>query len=233
MRDRRAQIVESAAGLVRRQGFQATSVDDVIREAGLSGKAHFYHYFKSKEELGYAVLTRQFEHFAERGLAILRDPMRDPLDRLDCFIDAVVAGQAERKCQGGCPFANFAAELADAHEGFRLALAAVFERWASQIEALLWEARPQLDDGVDTARLARFIIATLEGATLMARVKREISVMEGIAADLKRYVASHRREQMSGVRGQGVRRRGRRAGGGVGLYPPSEAKPRQPRSPET
>src|SRR5215212_804213 len=201
--DRRTQILDAAAHLIAERGFQATSIDDVIREAGLSGKSQFYHYFKSKEELGYAVLSRQFERFAERGLAILRDPMRDPLQRLDCFIDALVAGQVERKCQGGCPFANLATELADAHEGFRVALAAVFERWAAQLEALLWEARPQLADDVDTARLARFIIATLEGATLMARVNREISVMEGIAGDLKRFVATHRRRPGSGRGAEG------------------------------
>ena len=65
-----------------------TSVDDVIKGAKLSGKSHFYHYFKSKEELGYEVLNRQFERFAERGLAILREPMIDPLERLNLFIDA-------------------------------------------------------------------------------------------------------------------------------------------------
>jgi TetR/AcrR family transcriptional regulator, transcriptional repressor for nem operon len=200
MRDRRTQIVDAATALMGRHGFGQTSVEDVIREAGLCGKGHFYHYFKSKEELGYAVLKRTFERFAERGLAILREPMIDPLERLSLFIDATVASQAERGCQHGCPFGNLAAEMADAHEGFRLQLAQVFERWASQIEALLWEARPRLHDGVDTARLARFVVATLEGAMLMSRVGREIGVMEGIAEDLKRFVAMHVRagEQQPG-----------------------------------
>ena len=84
---------------MRRQGFNDTSIDEVIRESGLCGKGHFYHYFKSKEELGYEVLNRQFERFAERGLAILREPMIDPLERLSLFIDATVASQAERGCQ--------------------------------------------------------------------------------------------------------------------------------------
>ena len=49
-------------------------------------------------------------------------------------------------------------------------------------------------DGVDAARLARFLIATLEGAVLMTRVTREITVMQGIADDLKRFIAMHLRE---------------------------------------
>src|SRR5215217_858570 len=117
--DRRTQILDAAAHLISERGFTPTSIEDVIREARLSGKSHFYHYFKSKEELGYAVLNRQFERFAERGLAILREPMIDPLERLGLFIDSLVALQAARGCREGSPFGSLAAELADAHEGFR------------------------------------------------------------------------------------------------------------------
>ena len=193
-RNRKSQIIDVATVLIARRGYGQTSVDEVIREAGLGGKGHFYHYFKSKEELGQAVLSRQFEHFVERGLAILREPMIDPFERLNLFIDAVVASHAERGCQGGGPCGAFATEMAEAHETFRRTLDNVFERWSEQIQALLWEARPRLRDDVDITRLSRFVIATLEGALLMSRVKREITVMEGIAADLKRFVAMHVRE---------------------------------------
>ncbi len=194
MNDRRAQIIESATALINRRGYQQTSVEDVIRDAGLCGKAHFYHYFKSKEELGHAVLNRQFEQFAERGLAILREPMIDPLERLNLFIDTVVASHAERGCQGTPCIGGFTVGMAEENESFRARVEALFERWTEQIEALLWEARPRMRDDVEIARLARFVIATLEGALLMSRVKREISVMEGIAQDLKRFIAMHVRE---------------------------------------
>jgi TetR/AcrR family transcriptional repressor of nem operon len=194
MSDRRTRIVEAATGLIYRKGFQQTSIDDVISEAGLCGKAHFYHYFKSKEELGYAVVQQSFEKFAESGLAILRDPMVDPLERLERFIDAQFAGPTDQDCRGGCLFGNLATEMADANEGFRERLAKVFERWSAQLQSVLWEARPQLRDDVDLARLARFIIATLEGGLMMARVTRERSQLTAIAGDLKRFIATQRRE---------------------------------------
>src|SRR5690349_11922693 len=75
--ERRTQILDAAARLIGSRGYVQTSVDDVIREAGLSGKSHFYHYFRSKEELGYEVLDRQVDRFTERGLAMLREPMID------------------------------------------------------------------------------------------------------------------------------------------------------------
>jgi TetR/AcrR family transcriptional repressor of nem operon len=192
--DRRTQIVDAAGRLMTHRGFAATSVDEVIREAQLSGKSHFYHYFRSKDELGYAVLARQFDRFTERGLAVLREPMIEPLERLALFIDTLVALQVARGCRGGSPLGALAAELADAHDGFRERIALVFERWTAQLQSLLWEARPRLHDDVDAARLARFVIATLEGALLMARVHRDAAALEGIAHDLKRFVATHVRE---------------------------------------
>ena len=59
MTQRRIQILDAAAELIAEKGFTQTSVDDVIARAGLSGKSHFYHYFKSKDALGHEVLARQ------------------------------------------------------------------------------------------------------------------------------------------------------------------------------
>jgi len=77
----------------------------------------------------------------------------------------------------------------------------VFERWSGQLQSVLWEARPQLRDDVDLARMARFIIATLEGALMMSRVTRDVKHLEAIGGDLKRYIAAQRRETaaVSGV----------------------------------
>ena len=194
MSDTRARIVDAAALLIAERGFKRTSIDDVIDRARLSGKSHFYHYFRSKDQLGLEVLNRQFEQFTERGLAGLRDPLIAPIERLHLFIDSLVDLQAERGFKIGSPFGNLASEMADSHEGFRERLSLVFERWSAQLQSLLWEARPLLHDGVDADRLSRFIIATLEGALMMSKVNRDAAMLRGIAADLKRYIATHLRD---------------------------------------
>jgi AcrR family transcriptional regulator len=53
MRDRKAEILDAAARLIARQGYKQTSIDDVIKASGLCGMSHFYHNFKSKEQLGH------------------------------------------------------------------------------------------------------------------------------------------------------------------------------------
>lgn len=194
MSKRRNAILDAAARVINERGYSHTSVEDLIQATGLSGKSHFYHYFPSKEALGMAVIDRQFERFTERGLAILSEPMIEPIDRLTLFIDTLVSLQRDRDGGSGSPFGNLAGELADAHEGFRQRLDQVFERWTEQLDALLREVGGQLREGVDTVRLARFIIASLEGGMLMTRVTRDVGAMEGIGEDLKRFIATHLRD---------------------------------------
>lgn len=201
MKDRRTQIVEAATAVMQRQGFGDTSIDEVIRESGLCGKGHFYHYFKSKEELGYAVLESQFEGFAERGLMTLREPTVEPIERLTRFIDAVISAQSPAAHTAGTPCGALATEMASQHEGFRQLVDGLFQRWADQIEAVLWEARPRLSEDADIARLARFVVATLEGAWFMSRVKGDAASAAGIATELKRSVRSYAREREPAVVG--------------------------------
>lgn len=52
-------ILETAAGLIADKGFEATSMRDVSRAAGVS-LAGLYHYFDSKEELLYQIQYRTF-----------------------------------------------------------------------------------------------------------------------------------------------------------------------------
>ena len=168
VRDRRAEIVDAAAAVMTQKGYQQTSVDDVIREAGLCGKGHFYHYFRSKEELGYAVLRHQFELFAEHGLGVLRDPVLPPLERLERFIDWVVEGHAERGCcEGVSPCGALATEMSEQHEGFRRHVDALFDRWAGQLQALLWEARPLLRDAPGPRRSSEPAMARCASPSLM------------------------------------------------------------------
>lgn len=188
MTSRRVAIVETAARLIQQLGYERTSVDDVIRAAGLSGKSHFYHYFRSKEALGFEVVEHQAGRVAERGMALLREPTIAPLDRFSLFLDALVAMQAREGAGGASPFGGLIGELADGHEGFRHRLDGIFAQWSGQLEALFAEVAGL--DGCDPARLARFAIATIEGGMLMARVRRDVGVMREVAEDLKGYVAA-------------------------------------------
>ena len=190
----REQILEVAARLMEVRGYHRTALEDVLRESG-AGKGNFYYYFRSKEELGYAILDRLAREFTERTLApIFSDPARSPLHQVDAFFETLLSTHRARNCVGGCPLGNLATELADSHEGFRRRLAQAFDLWREYLAGALARARA---DGVllasaDPDGLARFLVAGLEGAILMTKVQKDIRVLETCVRELRRHLALYR-----------------------------------------
>ena len=70
---RREQILQAAMLCFARQGYRATSMDDVVRESGLSVGA-IYSYFHSKEDLFLALSDER----SDQTLAYMNDVFRRP-----------------------------------------------------------------------------------------------------------------------------------------------------------
>ncbi|HEX8969909.1 MAG TPA: TetR/AcrR family transcriptional regulator [Chloroflexota bacterium] len=81
---RRAQILSAAMACFARQGYRATSMDDVVRESGLSVGA-IYSYFPSKEDLFLALSDDR----AEQTVAYLNELFRRPGPLADKTREAV------------------------------------------------------------------------------------------------------------------------------------------------
>jgi TetR/AcrR family transcriptional repressor of nem operon len=189
----RDQILDAASRLISVRGYHCTSLDDVLKDSGV-GKGNFYHYFKSKEELGYAILDRFVRGFVERTLdPSFGDPSLSPLDQMHRFLDRILDSQRQRNCVGGCPMGNLASELSDIHEGFRNRLAQVFTLWRERLGHVLAQAqaRRELAAGAEPDRISQFIVAALEGAILMAKVTKDIRVMEQCVAELKAHLGHY------------------------------------------
>src|SRR5262245_47850848 len=162
----RDQILDAAARLISLRGYHCTSLDDVLRESGV-GKGNFYYYFKSKEDLGYAIIDRLVHGFSERTLEpAFADGDADPVIQIHDFLDRILDNQRQRNCVGGCPMGNLASELSDVHEGFRKRLAGIFLRWRIKLTDAIGrgQATGRLGPDADAAGLAQFIVAALEGA---------------------------------------------------------------------
>lgn len=184
------QILDVATRLIHVQGYHCTSLDDVLRESGV-GKGNFYYYFKSKEDLGYAIIDRVIAGFIERMLQpTFADRSADPISQIHAFLDRVLDNLRQRNCVGGCPMGNLASELSDVHEGFRLRLAGIFIEWRSRLTEALsrGQARGRVRPECQPAAVAEFLVAALEGAILLAKVTKDISVMEKCVEELRRHL---------------------------------------------
>jgi TetR/AcrR family transcriptional repressor of nem operon len=189
----RLRIIRAAADLFHKQGVAATSPDQVIEASG-TGKGQFYHYFKSKEGLVHEVLQTYLEDIA-KGTAPLSYEINSWED-LERWFFSNVELQKRYRMTRGCPFGTIGNEVTENDELIRQDLSLIFEIVKNKLAAffLKEKAKGRLSQDANEERMADFCIATIQGAMLLGKIKRnsqtvETSVREAVA-HLKRYVVA-------------------------------------------
>jgi TetR/AcrR family transcriptional repressor of nem operon len=186
------QILQAACRLIHRQGFNNTSLEEILRESGV-GKGNFYYYFKSKDDLGYAILDRLALWTSQQiGQGIFRRA-EDPVAAIFQLFDFLLAMQREAGCVGGCPLGNLAVEMSDIHDGFRRRIGEIIDSFRGHITDALAraQARGRLARNVQLDSVAEFIFAGIEGAILLAKVRKDPTLLEGCFGELKKYVGTY------------------------------------------
>ncbi|MFC1836483.1 TetR/AcrR family transcriptional regulator [Thermodesulfobacteriota bacterium] len=92
-------IIRASRRLFRRQGFSATSMDDICRESGVK-RGNLYFHFKGKEELALAVIN----DYAEKIIPFFRiliDDEPDPVRRIELMIDGIMGYYEARTNMAG------------------------------------------------------------------------------------------------------------------------------------
>ncbi|HSB72498.1 MAG TPA: TetR family transcriptional regulator C-terminal domain-containing protein [Candidatus Methylomirabilis sp.] len=186
-------ILDAASRLIHVRGFNNTSVDDILRESGV-GKGNFYYYFKSKDELGFAILDRSAERIREEFIEKCFASTADPWVQLQGFLEFSVERARKQGFTGGCPLGNLAVEMSDIHEEFRQRLIKAFDEIRTRIELSLKQAKDEgtLRADADIPRLAHFVIAGFEGALMMGKLRKDPDVVAGVIEELKEHLTLYR-----------------------------------------
>jgi TetR/AcrR family transcriptional repressor of nem operon len=199
MPSKRDEIIDSALELVRSHGYHRASLDAILSASG-AGKGQFYHYFRSKEDFGIALLERAWarECASIRGhLESVRVSSSDPLDDIFRALDLIVSANRDNPCAAGCIFGTLAQEMAAEHERFRTQLASVFRQQADLFADRFADAKARgvLPHDVNEQELARFLLSVLEGSLLLMKTERSVAYLEEGVSRFKEYVlllATHR-----------------------------------------
>ncbi len=169
MANRRQHIVELAAQVVYRQGFKGTSVENVLEIAGV-GKGNFYHYFRSKDELGIAIIGEMEKWITGPPGDEMFAPAKAPLQRLQDYITFV---REQRHLDNhGDPLGNLAAELGDT-EPFVKPLRKALDALTDRFEALVSEYAMERQAHVDARIIARSLVAHVHGLSTIFKVDRD------------------------------------------------------------
>jgi AcrR family transcriptional regulator len=187
-------MVVSAALLIRERGAHATAISDVLEHSG-APRGSAYHYFPG----GRTQLLCEAVDYAGDHVAAIITESRGGLGLLDTLIDKYRRQLLDTDFRAGCPIVAVSVEAGEQSDRERMApvvarAAAVFDRWSDLI------ARRFIADGMpsDRAReLAVLATAALEGAIVLARVRRDLTPLDVVHRQLHQLLVAELSERNS------------------------------------
>jgi len=177
--DTRNALVWCGTELLTERGFQITGIDEVLKRVGVP-KGSFYHYFKSKDHFGHAVIDNYETYYAKKMDRIFNDTSQTPLQRLVNFTVNAKNGMVKFDFKRGCLIGNLGQELAALDTQFRERLEAVLVSWEKRVAECLNEAieTGELAQGQDPQALSRFFWVGWEGAILRSKLMRSLEPID-------------------------------------------------------
>lgn len=182
----RERLVEAARELFYLQGYEATSVAEILEKAG-ANSGSLYYFFKSKQDLLLAVL----EHYKDMLYPAVIEPafqrVEDPVERIFAILDGYRQGLFYTVFTGGCPIGSLGIEVGDRIEEARKRVAENFDGWCGWIRRCLDDAGDRLPPNLDREQLARFVLTVMEGGVMQARAHGKIDPFDACVAQLRDY----------------------------------------------
>lgn len=184
----RNKIIQAASDEIYRNGFQATTISEIIELADVS-KGCFYHHFPTKQVLGYTVLEECFlKNALERWQPAL--DQEDALSAIIKMFSAMVASVDAEQIKLGCPINNLAQEMSPVDEGFRKRIQTIYQTWQQEMTTSLMKCQKQgfMTKNACAEDVAMLIIAAFQGATGVAKNSQEPKVFANYTRGLIQYL---------------------------------------------
>lgn len=180
--NKRTRLIEAADKVVQLQGFNQTTLADIAQEADVP-LGNVYYYFKTKEEIGQALISHRTDFYSCQLHSWNELP--DPRKRILRLIKAV-ADNHEVLTQSGCPIGSLCQELHK--EGGPLALEA--SGMFAAILTWLTEQFHLLGKGKDASGLALHLLSALQGASLLTHTFKDSKLILRETTRLKQWIGS-------------------------------------------
>jgi AcrR family transcriptional regulator len=178
----RTRLLNAAETVTYRRGFARAALADIARAARVP-LGNVYYYFKTKDEIGTAIIDLRRSRF--RKLLQEFDRAGSPKDRLCAFVDIKIKNR-EALARSGCPVGTLCSEL---HKDGGV----VARRSTSLLaEALDWmEAQfKSLGGGTDSRGLAIHLLSATQGVSLLAHTFHDPRLIQIEANRLKEWIRS-------------------------------------------
>jgi len=177
--DTRQQILETAKPIILGKGFAAVGLNEILTTASVP-KGSFYHYFKSKEQFGNALLEDYFAGYINMLESQLRDDGTPAVKRLMSYFQHWLDSQLSDTTEDKCLVVKLSAEVTDLSESMRRTLNEGTGKVIARISKAIEEAvdSKELVISTNADALAQELYYMWVGATLLTKVSHTRDALE-------------------------------------------------------
>lgn len=187
----RSEILSAAFGEIYERGFRATSVNDIATKANVT-KGAFFHYFPTKNDLGYALADEVLKDMLldrwVRPLAAYKNPVQGMINRYRKLME----DSSDEELALGCPLNNLTQEMSFVDPVFRDKLRTVLGCWIDETEKYLKRAQTEgyLRPEVDVRMVAEFVVMLEEGSGAIVKNLRDRKVYRSLYKGFRQFLES-------------------------------------------
>ncbi len=194
-------LLETATELFRRNGYAATTVDEICAQA-CATKGAFFHHFKTKEAIALACLERWDRQVASMGDGVPLDSLDDPVAKTLAYLDFMIDAFSDPNLLKSCLAGTTVQEVSESHPQLRSASNRCFVSAKDQVRTLLEDACRSRRIKRDTDGLATLWVATLQGSLVLCKASRDEAVIPASLKHVRSYIASQLDRAASTSRGR-------------------------------
>lgn len=184
----KTKLLDATIKVVRTKGYNATRIEDVCAEAGVT-KGSFFHHFKSKDDLALASM----EHWKANSTDLFANApyhlATDPLDRVLEYVDfrkTILTGDLpEFTCFAGTMVQETYATNPQIRAACESSICGHAKRLEADIEAAI--QKYGITEDVTAASLARHTQCVIQGAFILAKATGSAAVAAESIDHLRRY----------------------------------------------
>jgi TetR/AcrR family transcriptional repressor of nem operon len=176
--DTRERILSVGERLILARGFSAVGLSEILGKAEVP-KGSFYHYFKSKEGFGVALLERYFQDYDARLSGLFAAEPSDGRGVVLAYFKNWLDTQGASGAHHSCLAVKLAAEVCDLSEAMRQELSGGMNRIVAHLATAIRSAQAGGSlRQVDADQLAEALYAMWVGASLLARANGANAALE-------------------------------------------------------
>lgn len=165
----KTRMVEAMTMLLQKQGYNATSVSELL-EASDAPKGSLYHHFPGgKTELAAAALDEARQRIMQVLQRLKEKAQQNPIRVIQLFIDFYIRQMQVSNYEQGCPIATVTLETAATVDVLQVTVKKFFDDMVEFVAAMLEEYG--LDSDMAHTQ-ALVIVSIIEGALILSRAQR-------------------------------------------------------------